>query len=216
MPARPKFSREQLQAAALAIVDERGLAALSMRSLADALGTGAMTIYNYVRNRDELDALVVEAVLAKTRWPDHSSGDWRQDVRAIAEALWQAVRNHPAVIPLVLTRRSLHDTTLACAEALLEALAASGRSGMDLLVAFRTVMGFVMGLAQAQLAGPLSADDDRVSAVTIRQMQALAPERFPRLVEVADAAARGNTRHEFDAGIDIILAGLASSSPSHR
>jgi hypothetical protein len=54
----------------------------------------------------------------------------------------------------VLTRRTLHETTLHWAEGLLEALALSGRRDTELLVAFRTVSGFVMGLAQAQLSGP--------------------------------------------------------------
>ncbi len=57
MPVRQKFTRAQFQTAALKIVDKEGLAALSMRSLAGALGTGPMTIYNYFEDRDELEAL---------------------------------------------------------------------------------------------------------------------------------------------------------------
>ena len=67
MAPKAKYMRSQLQEAALALVDEHGLSALSMRTLAGALGTGPMTLYNYVRDRDELDALVVEAVLAEIK-----------------------------------------------------------------------------------------------------------------------------------------------------
>ena len=67
MAPKAKFTRAQLQEAALALVDEQGLAALSMRTLAGALGTGPMTLYNYVKDRDELDALVVEAVLSEVK-----------------------------------------------------------------------------------------------------------------------------------------------------
>ena len=146
MAPKAKFTRTQLQEAALALVDEQGLAALSMRTLAGALGTGPMTLYNYVKDRDELDALVVEAVLSEVK-PARSRGEWQADVRAIVEATWRTVRRHPNVIPLVLTRRTLHETTLHWAEGLLEALALSGRRDTELLVAFRTVSGFVMGLA---------------------------------------------------------------------
>src|SRR5256885_17056833 len=59
-----------------------------------------------------------------------------------------------------LTRRTLHEPPLEWAETLWAALARSGRSGAELLVAFRTVSGFVMGLAQAQLAAPMSAADN--------------------------------------------------------
>lgn len=205
MPPKAKFMRAQLQEAALGIVDREGLPALSMRSLAGALGTGPMTLYNYVRDRDDLDALVVEAVLAEVRLP-REKGDWRADVTAIVEATWRTVRRHPNVIPLVLTRRTLHETTLVWAEALLRALARSGRSGADLLVAFRTVSGFVMGFAQAQLADPLTSDEDRVD---IARAKALPTERFPHLIEIAGAAAKLGADREFRAGLDIVMAGLA-------
>lgn len=206
MPAKAKFTRPQLQAAALEIVDGQGLAALSMRSLAGALGTGPMTLYNYVRDRDELDALVVEAVMAEVARPRPRS-DWQSDVRAIVEATWRTVRRHPNVIPLVLTRRTLHDTTLDWAEMLLEALARGGRTGTDLLVAFRTVTGFVMGVVQAQLAQPIGGTTDP----DIERAQALPPERYPRLIEIARAAARVGPDREFRAGLDIVMAGLAAA-----
>ena len=204
MPPKAKFTRVQLQGAALALVDEQGLAALSMRTLAGALGTGPMTLYNYVKDRDDLDALVVEAVLAEISRP-RSRGDWQHDVRAIVEATWRTVRRHPNVIPLILTRRTLHETTLDWAEGLLDALARSGRSGTELLIAFRTVSGFVMGLAQAQLAGPLSTATD----LDVARAQALPPERYPRLIEIAKAATKLGADREFRAGLDIVMAGLS-------
>lgn len=210
MPPKAKFDRAQLQEAALSIVDGQGLSALSMRTLAAALGTGPMTLYNYVRDRSDLDALVVEAVMSKVRLP-REGGDWQADVRAIVEATWRTVRRHPNVIPLALTRRTLHETTLEWAEALLRALARSGRTGVDLLVAFRTVSGFVMGLAQAQLADPVSPQDssqDDGANPDVKRAQALAAERFPRLIEIAGAAAKMGADREFRAGLDIVMAGL--------
>lgn len=205
MPPKAKFTRAQLQAAALALVDAEGLAALSMRTLAATLGTGPMTLYNYVRDRGDLDALVVEAVMAEVRLP-RERGDWQQDVRAIVEATWRTVRRHPNVIPLVLTRRTLHETTLDWAEALLRALARSGRSGVDLLVAFRTVSGFVMGFAQAQLSDPLVPNEEHQD---VARAQALPADRFPHLIEIAGAATKLGADKEFRAGLDIVMAGMA-------
>jgi AcrR family transcriptional regulator len=209
MPPKAKFTRDQLQAAALAILDEEGPAALSMRSLATALGTGAMTLYNYVSDRDDLDALVVEAVMAEVKLP-RASADWQRDVRAIVEATWRAVRRHPHVIPLALTRRTLHEPTLVWAEALLGALKRGGFAGTGLLVAFRTVSGFVMGLAQAQLADPLSSADQRNA--DIERARSLPADRFPGLVEIAGAAAKLGADREFRAGLDIVMAGLVRST----
>lgn len=209
MPAKPKFTRAQLQAAALSIVDEQGLGALSMRTLANVLGTGPMTIYNYFQDRDELDALLVEAVMAEAQVSDTEHADWRMDVRAILEAIWRAVRSHPNVIPLILIRRTRHEATLDIAEALLRALARSGCSGAALLAAFRTLNGFVMGLAQAQLTETDSKGSGSEHDDPILQVASLPDDRFPKLREIAAIAARTGSDRELHTGIDIILAGLA-------
>ncbi|MEV4645790.1 TetR/AcrR family transcriptional regulator C-terminal domain-containing protein [Saccharopolyspora sp. NPDC049357] len=208
MPAPRKFTREQLQVAALALVDDQGLAGLTMRSLAATLGTGPMTIYNYVDGREGLEQLVTEAVMAEVRWDSAASGDWGDEVLAVAEGIWCAVRAHPHAIPLILTRRSYDLATLLPAEALLRALARSGRSGAELLVAFRAVSGFVTGFAQAELAGPLSvARDEDLTTITDR-VGALPSERFPKLIELAHAAVTSRPEVEFRAGMRIILTGL--------
>ncbi len=202
MPPSPKFTRPRLQGAALEIVDARGLEALSMRSLAAALGTGPMTLYNYVQSREELDALVVEGVMAGAQWPA-TTGAWRDDVRALAHATWDAIRAHPNALRLILARRSLSPALLAPAEALLDALAVGGRSGPALLAAFRAVHGYIFGFALirgTKAAGGADATADRV--------QALPASQFPRLVEVARASAALQLDAEFAAGLEIVLAGL--------
>lgn len=208
MPAPKKFTREQLQAAALALVDDQGLAGLTMRSLAAALGTGPMTIYNYVDGREGLEQLVTEAVMADASWAIEPSGGWDDEVLAVAEGMWRAVRAHPHAIPLILTRRSLDRATLEAAEALLLALARGGRSGPELLVAFRTVSAFIAGFAQNELAGPLSRSrGEDLTAITDR-VAALPPERFPKLIEIAHAAVTSDPESEFRTGLRIILKGL--------
>lgn len=206
-----KFTRKQLQQAALAIVDEQGPAALSMRALAQALGTGAMTLYNYVSEREELDVLVVEAVLAQARWPTSvETLGWQDAVRAIARAAWSALRQHPQAIPLVMIRRSRAPAVFDGAEALLQALARGGLAGRSLLLAFRAVSSLVMGMAQNDLAGPLAVRAGEDAEDTVARFRALPPERFPRLIEVAGAARTSRADEEFDAVLDFLLAGIAA------
>ncbi|MGO9451814.1 MAG: TetR/AcrR family transcriptional regulator [Candidatus Binataceae bacterium] len=214
MPARAKFTREQLQQAALKIVDERGLAALSMRALAEMLDTGPMTFYNYFADREELDALVVEAVMAGAKLPKLRHQDWRQDARAILRALWRTVRAHPNTVPLILTRRSSHQATLEASEILLRALARSGRSGAALLAAFRTLLCFLMGLAQAQLAGSLTGGIETMDP-HVALVHRLQPDQFPKLREIADAAAMTDSDRELESGLDIIFNGL-DAQPANR
>ena len=134
-----------------------------MRSLAAALGTGPMTVYNYVADKEGLEELVVAAVVAEVRLPDPTD-DWQQDAYAIADAMWRGVRAHPAAISLVLTRRTLSATGFAAADALIAALERAGLADRDRLAAFHAVLGFVVGAAQAELAGPLTRGSDAADA----------------------------------------------------
>jgi len=213
MPAPKKFTEEQLRTTALAIVDDEGLPALTMRRLAEALGTGAMTVYNYVDGRDGLEALIVGAVMAEVPLPAKPGKKWDEDVRVIATALWRTVRRHPNVIPLLLSRRTDDPATLAWAEVLLEALARGGRSGFDLLVAFRVISGFVAGFAQSEVAGLLKRSAGAKGVLD--RLHAASQGRLPRLAEIASVGVPGDPEREFQVGLDIILAGLANA-PARR
>ena len=211
-----KFTHSQLQAAALALVDREGLAGLSMRALAGELGTGAMTLYNYVSQREDIDLLVVEAVIGEARWPLVDYAQWQDEVRAIATALWQAVRAHPHAIPLILTRRSRSPAVFEVTEAMLRALARSGRSGEALLVAFRAVSALITGLAQAELAGPLALQATESAELTIARFRALPGDRFAHLIDIANAAAGSTADGEFQASLDLLLAGLSAGDGGVR
>ena len=210
-----KFSREELQSAALALVDADGLGGLTMRALAGRLGTGAMTLYNYVSQREELEMLVVEAVMGEARWTPERDLPWDEELQAIAVMLWRSVRAHPHVVPLILTRRSRSPAVFEVTEALLRTLARSGRSGQRLLVAFRAVSALIMGVAQAELAGPLTLQAGESANETIARFRALPAERFPHLIEIATAASASDAEAEFRASLAILVDGLRIGSGSH-
>src|SRR5258708_15098578 len=113
---RARFTTDEIAAAALAIVDAKRLSALSMRSLAAALGTGPMTVYNYVPDKDGLEELVVAAVVAQVRLPEPTD-DWQQDAYGIADAMWRGIRAHPPAVPLVFTRPTVSATGFSAAHA---------------------------------------------------------------------------------------------------
>lgn len=201
---KARFTMAEIQQRALEIVDRDGLGGLTMRSLATALRTGPMTLYNYVSGREELEELVVDAVAARVETPEPTD-DWVADVRAAATALYRAVREHPGAVPLVLTRRTSSPGALVPAEALAAALARGGLDGPDLLAAFRAVMAFVMGLAQAELAGPLAHGDAPAQAAG--RIAGLAGDRLPTLARLAGLGPR-HSGEEFARGLDFVLDGL--------
>src|SRR5438874_1202969 len=100
----PALSRERICREALALVDEEGLEALSMRRLGARLGVEAMSLYNHVRNKaDLLDALHA-AVLGNLE-PEISGDGWRPLLAGMARALHAAMLAHPHVLPLFTTRQ---------------------------------------------------------------------------------------------------------------
>lgn len=204
----PKFTRQQVQEAALAIVDTQGLVSLSMRALADALGTGPMTIYNHVANREDLEELLVDAVFSRAAWPAEAAMDWKHEVSALALVAWRCAREHPNLIPLILTRRSRSPAMLDFSEKLLRALSRGGLRDKSLLIAFRAVTAFIVGFSQADLAGPFSASTGDTMSSVIKRFRALPPERYGCLVAAAELAGRSLPEEEFSEGLSALLRGL--------
>ncbi len=93
----PRFSREQIAAAALAIGDADGFEAVSMRRIAAALGAGTMSLYRYVETKDDLIALIHDAILAEALLPEPLPEDWREATAAVARQGRRAFLNHPWV-----------------------------------------------------------------------------------------------------------------------
>jgi AcrR family transcriptional regulator len=92
---RPAYTRERLAAAALAIADAEGFEAVSMRRVAQELGAGTMTLYHYVRSKDELITLMVDSVMGEVLVPeDELASEWRPALAQIAERTREAFSRH--------------------------------------------------------------------------------------------------------------------------
>jgi AcrR family transcriptional regulator len=208
---RARFTVEEVRARAIQIVDRDGLAGLSMRSLATALGTGPMTLYNYVKDREELEGLVADSVLADVDLP-RSTGDWLADVKSTASAIWRAVRQHPNAAPLVLTRRTVSAAGYLPAERLIESLSRAGLSDLDLLAAFRAVLSLVMGATQVELAGPLPVDRDEANVAGAQRIGDLAEADHPHLATLAVTSQNSTMAADFDRALDMLLGGIAARS----
>jgi AcrR family transcriptional regulator len=100
---RPRFTREDISSAAVRIADTEGIDALSMRRLAQELGSGTMTLYHYVRTKDELLMLVMDTVMAEVVVPEDAlpADDWRAAITAIAHSSRDALERHPWVFDIV-------------------------------------------------------------------------------------------------------------------
>jgi AcrR family transcriptional regulator len=92
---KPAHTRADIARAALEIADSQGFDAVSMRRVAERLGAGTMTLYHYVRNKDELVALMSDAVMAEVVVPEGTlSDDWRAALTQIANRSHDAFKAH--------------------------------------------------------------------------------------------------------------------------
>ncbi len=99
---KPRYSRDDIAAAAVRIADAEGIEAVSMRRLATDLGAGTMTLYHYVRTKDELMALVQDYVMGEIVLPPSKlRGTWRERVTAVAHASRAALERHPWIFDIV-------------------------------------------------------------------------------------------------------------------
>jgi AcrR family transcriptional regulator len=93
---QPRFTREQIAATALAIADAEGFEAVSMRRIAAELRSGTMTLYHYVRTKDDLRDLLDDAIMGEALVPaGELPEDWRGALTAIARSTRQTLLRHP-------------------------------------------------------------------------------------------------------------------------
>ncbi|GAB3158305.1 TetR/AcrR family transcriptional regulator C-terminal domain-containing protein [Micromonospora sonneratiae] len=202
MPRPRSLSTAQLGAAALAVIDRDGLAALTMRTVAAELGMSTMALYRYVADREELTGLVVEQVLGAVDTTAPAADlPWPEQVRIMVERIRVAVAAHPAVVPLTPLHRHRSVSILRWTETVLGILTGAGIDGPRRVVALRALLSYVNGAVQLEHLGPLTGAGTVV-------MSELPRADFPLLAETAQHARRIGPEEEFSAGLDILLRGL--------
>src|SRR5918999_5073022 len=151
-PRRP-LDRDTILVAALALVDRDGLGALNMRALAAELGVGTMSLYHHVPNKEALLDGLVEVLLAGIELPDPTSGTWDERASRMARSLRAVAMGHPNCIPLLVTRPFATEGSLGPCEAAFGVLAEAGLGPEHALVAFRTIVAYVLGFVTMEASG---------------------------------------------------------------
>jgi AcrR family transcriptional regulator len=161
VPRRALISREDVLDATLALADERGLGAVSMRAVAARLGVTAMSLYHYVRDKEDLLDGLVERLLGELALPDFSlPGEER--LHALASSMRQAAARHPDVFPLMLGRPVATPAALAVRELVYAALRDAGVSDELVPRAERLLSTFVIGFAASEVGGRFAAHDQEI------------------------------------------------------
>lgn len=212
---QPRYGREDVARAAVAIADTDGLDAVTFRAVAARLGTGVMSLYNYVPDKQALVYDMAELVSAELELPE-PTGDWRADMHAVAGNQRDLVHRHPWMTTAVSYLQPIGPATLALLEFALGALEPTGLSVPDRLETISLINGFVLNIVRAELAGRAAQADPRQQAAQFAMLpELLATGRYPRFAAaIAETGQPGtfDLSAHFDRLLDRILDGLVRPS----
>jgi AcrR family transcriptional regulator len=222
---QPSLSREQIAAAAIGIADREGLDAVSMRRVATELGCGTMSLYRYVRTKDELHDLMRDAAAGEDD-PGSAvlSGDWRMDLTTLAHRLRASGLRHPWLAALAVGRPSFGPNEMAGIELALSALDGLSLSADEMMNVIGVLSAFVQGFVSRELAErswrrPAATPQERQWQLGIGKYLAelSASGGYPVFTRVRDEVDKApDPDAVFDWQLQRVLDGLATVIPARR
>jgi AcrR family transcriptional regulator len=218
--SRLPLTRERVLRAAVALADEQGIEALTMRNLGRALGVEAMSLYNHVSNKEDVLDGIVEVVVgemvaaAREIEPPSDPSEWKGVLRGRILATRQVLLRHRWAPDVFESRTDIPPSVLPLYDSVLRVMREAGFS-VDLahhsLHALGSrMLGFTRELF---VTGDDEETDPDAAELQIRQMAV----HFPHLAELARAVSHDadstlgspcDDQYEFEFGLDVILDGL--------
>ncbi|MEW6582856.1 MAG: TetR/AcrR family transcriptional regulator [Actinomycetota bacterium] len=204
-PDRRPLTRERILAAALRLIDARGLDAFSMRTLGAELGVQAMSLYRHLPGREAILDGVVALLLDEVAWAPRG-GPWPEELAEWARAYRRVALDHPNAFPLVADRPAAgYVAAREGAERTLGRMVADGLTPREAAHALRVVVRYVVGFSLAGISG--GADAAHAAA-------RLAGDGYPLLAELVADAGPGPDDEVFELGLRLIVEGLRAELTS--
>ncbi|MFD8935750.1 TetR/AcrR family transcriptional regulator [Streptomyces sp. NPDC059578] len=207
--ARTPLSRDRVIRTAVAVADEKGTAALTMRAIAEPLGVEAMSLYHHIASRDDILDGMVDAVFSEIALPPHDA-DWKSAMRLRAISVRTVLRSHPWAVGLLDSRARPGPATLRHHDAVIGTLRTGGFSVAMAAHAFSLIDSYLYGFVMQELSLPFNgaAELDEVAGAILRDMPT---DAYPHLTELATEHALKpgyDYADEFTFGLTLILDAL--------
>ncbi len=205
-PGRPPIPVERIITTALQIVDDEGADALSMRTLAQRLESGTATLYRHFTSRADLIAQVVDLVSGSVEIDDAQLHNmpWPRACKTLARTMFEALRQHPNVAPLLAEDVPIGPNAMAARERMIALLLDNGFPPALAARSYATLARYILGFAIQLASLPTASDNARLAQV----FHDLDPDQFPATVKVADSLPVP-LDEEFAFGLELIIDGLA-------
>lgn len=163
---QPTLSREQIVKATVELLDELGLAGLTMRRLGARLGAGATSLYWYVSNKDDLLELAMDEVMAEIEIPDLTETGWRGPAAALSRGFRSMILRHPWFTGLLGTTPNIGPRAMRVTDRAIGVLTAAGFSGIDLGYVSQMLLCHAIGAATVEAAWRRTATRVSVTEMT--------------------------------------------------
>ncbi|MHB8691119.1 MAG: TetR/AcrR family transcriptional regulator C-terminal domain-containing protein [Solirubrobacteraceae bacterium] len=196
----PRFTREHVLETALELIDAGEPESFSMRRLADVLGVTPMSLYAYVKNKDELIEGATLIALAAAHDEPGAGAPWQEQIRAVVREIHIVLRRHPNLATLVIGHRTRASGLFRIRERMLQTLLDAGFEQTTALHSLGVLSYYALGFASGQAA--LAGVDPAQS------LPDLPPEDFPRLTELARQYGEHASDQAFEFGLEQLLEGL--------
>lgn len=209
-------------AAAIDLADEAGLDAMTMKAIAARLGPYTpMALYRYVRNKDGLIDLMLDAACAEVPLPGQPSGDWRTDLRDLARNTRQMTKRHPWYSLLVHTRPPAGPHMMRHLEFMLTVLTRNGATLREAMNYAALINRHIFGSAlqeaeEARFNRRYGLDDPAklfAALATVRDLAA-ADGRLPLLTGWLTRPDGATPDEQYALGLDFLLDGIARGLPT--
>ncbi len=206
---RVRLSRDRILLAAIALADEAGIDALTMRKLGERVGVEAMSLYNHVANKDELLDGMIDGVFAEVRML--SGGvDWRSAMRHRAVSMREVLGRHRWAIALMESRSAPGPATLRHHDAVIGVLRNAGFSIALAAHAYSALDSYIYGFALQERSLPFDTAEE-TAAMAQDFIARIPADEYPHLAEltVQHVMQPGyDYGDEYLFGLDLILDGL--------
>ncbi|MFB4295578.1 TetR/AcrR family transcriptional regulator C-terminal domain-containing protein [Actinomadura sp. NTSP31] len=218
-PTRQPLSQDLVVETAIGVLDAEGLEAVTMRRVAQELGTGPASLYAHVADKQELRELMLDRVAAEIRLPaEPDPARWREQLKEVAMEIRRVYTSHRDIAKVSMGLIPTGPNLLAIAEAQLGLMLAGGVPPKVAGLAVDTLGMYIDAdaIEDTFYTATLPADVDpwehfQKYVDQIRDyLKALPTDRYPHLVALVDDLTDQGGAERFEFGLDVLLRGIAS------
>jgi TetR/AcrR family transcriptional regulator, tetracycline repressor protein len=208
-PARPQVTRQQVVQRALELLAQDGFDGLTMRRLAERLGIKAASLYNHVSDKNELLALIADAICAEIAEPEPARA-WRQQLETLGRRVRRVLISHRDGARVLAATPPVGPNRLRLIERVLQVLLSAGFSPAEAADASFVLNSFVVGFVLDETLGEPqgAAAAKRMREQARRWFKSLPPHQYPTLVSLADELVETTPDRRFEFGVRSMMDGL--------